>query len=121
MEQVRVDKWLWAARCFKTRSQATGACNAGHVEINGIRAKPSARLAPGDRVEVLVPAGHLRVLLVKALAQRRASATAAAVLFDDLTPPPPPREEPPVWRERGSGRPTKRDRRMLDRLLDDDF
>jgi ribosome-associated heat shock protein Hsp15 len=74
---------------------------------------------PGDLVETALPAGR-RILRVVALADRRASAAIAATLFEDLTPPPPPRVEPPMQRERGLGRPTKRDRRQLGRLAWDD-
>ncbi len=112
---VRADKWLWAARCFKTRSQATEACDAGHCKINDSVAKPAQKLRPGDRVEILCPAGRKHYEVV-ALADRRGSAEAAAALFIDHTP-----EEPKVERdllfeiERGEGRPTKRDRRRLSR------
>ena len=116
---VRVDKWVWAARCFKTRSQATKACAAGQVAVNGEKARASRTIKPGDVVDVWLPAGK-RTLRVVALADRRASAAVAATLFDDLTPPPPPYVPPPMERERGLGRPTKRDRRKLGRMAWDD-
>jgi len=112
---VRLDKWVWAARCFKTRTQATTACGAGQVAVNGEKTRASHAVRPGDTVEVHLSAGS-RVLKVVALAERRGSAAEAAALFVDLTPPAPPREAPPVLRERGLGRPTKRDRRRLGRL-----
>ncbi len=116
---VRLDKWVWAARCYKTRSQATKGCNAGQVSVNGDKARASRALRIDDLVEVYLEAGT-RILRVVALADRRASAAIAATLFEDLTPPPEPREPPPMERERGLGRPTKRDRRKLGRLAWDD-
>ncbi len=116
---VRLDKWIWAARCFKTRSQATKACAAGQVTVNGEKARASRPVRPDDLVEVWLQT-HKRILRVVALADRRGSAEVAATLFDDLTPPPPERPVPPVERERGAGRPTKRDRRKLGRLAWED-
>jgi ribosome-associated heat shock protein Hsp15 len=116
---VRLDKWVWAARCTKTRSQATKLCNAGLVIVNGDKARASRPIKPGDTVEVSLPARQ-RILQVVALADRRGSAEMAATLFDDLTPPPEPRVPPPMQRERGLGRPTKRDRRKLGRMAWED-
>ncbi len=118
---VRIDKWLWAARCFKTRSQATAACDRGDCTVDGRQAKASLKVRPGARVEVETPGGQ-RVLVVVALADKRASAAIAATLFEDHSPPPPPRDplarilaESTPKREAGSGRPTKRERRLLDK------
>src|SRR5882724_6019603 len=96
-DSIRVDKWLWAARVFKTRSLASTACDGGKVDINAEAAKPARRVRAGDR---------------------RGSAEAARKLFEDLTPPEPPRsrQAPPPFREPGAGRPTKRERREIDRL-----
>ena len=116
---VRIDKWLWAARCFKTRSQATAACTGGHVSLNGAVARPAAKVKVGDRVEGRTPGG-LRVLAVLGLADRRGPAAFARTLFADHSPPPPPRVGPAFARDRGAGRPTKADRRALDRLRGDD-
>jgi ribosome-associated heat shock protein Hsp15 len=116
---VRIDKWVWAARCFKTRSQASKACAAGQVSVNGEKVKASRPVKPGDLVEVWL-GSHKRILRIRALAERRGSAAEAATLFDDLTPPPPERPVPPVLRERGLGRPTKRERRQLGRLAWED-
>ena len=116
-DSVRIDRWLWAARCFKTRSQATTACSAGHVKIDGESMKAGRMVKPGDVIEV-VTAGGLRILEVVLLADRRGSASVARTLYLDHTPPPPPKEDRsalPV-RERGAGRPSKRDRRKMDRL-----
>ncbi len=119
---VRVDKWLWAARCFKTRSLSGEACAGGKVKINGKTAKPSSAVKPGDLIEALTPGGP-RVLRVEALAERRGPASVAQTLYEDLTPEPEPRPErqlPPLLRNRGAGRPTKRERRQIDRFLRDD-
>ena len=117
MEETRVDRWLWAVRQFKTRSEATKACQAGHVTVNGRPAKPATDVRAGDRVVAGVH-GRDRDLEVVQVIDKRVGAPVAATCFVDHTPPPPP-EDPnaPVWeRERGTGRPTKRDRRQLDRL-----
>lgn len=112
---VRVDKWLWAARCFKTRTAAVEACDGGHVKVNEQTAKAARPVKAGDLVDVLTPGGR-RILKVTGLGERRGSATVAATLFEDLTPPPPPKQEPVARWERGEGRPTKRDRRQMDKL-----
>lgn len=114
---VRVDAWVWAVRLAKTRSQATAAVKAGHVRVNDAPSKPSQQVVPGDIVRVRLH-GFEKIYQVVALASRRGSATEAATLFEDLTPPPPPKAERPmdVVRDRGAGRPTKRDRRDIDKL-----
>lgn len=113
--EVRLDKWLWAARCFKSRTAATEACDGGHVKVNASNARPARPVRLGDRIEVQT-AEVKRILVVKALGSRRGSAAVAATLFTDLTPPPPPREPVVARWGRGEGRPTKRDRRTLDRI-----
>ncbi|MCB9714577.1 MAG: RNA-binding S4 domain-containing protein [Myxococcales bacterium] len=117
MSEVRVDKWLWAARCFKTRSLASAACTAGHVKIDGVSVKAAKTVRPGDRIEVRTPGG-LRILEVAALGDRRGPASVARALYVDHTPPPPPKEVdvPVVTRDRGAGRPSKRELRQLRRL-----
>jgi len=120
MSDVRIDKWLWAARFFKSRTLAAAACNGGKVHVNGDAAKPSKTVRPGDLLRVTLPRIR-RIVRVTALAERRGGAGDAAVLYDDLTPPPPPREArpgPPAYRPPGAGRPTKRERRRIDRLAD---
>lgn len=114
---MRADKWLWAARLFKTRTLATAACNAGHVKLDGDSIKPSRTIRRGDHLEVITPGGE-RILDVLDLAERRGPASVAQTLYDDKTPPPPPKEAALrlVERERGMGRPSKRDRRLLRRL-----
>lgn len=115
--RVRTDAWLWAVRVYKTRSAATTACRAGHVRVNGDRAKAAQPIGPGDEVRIRI-AGFDRTLVVKHTLVKRVGAPAAALAYEDLTPPPPPREEVafvPV-RDRGAGRPTKRERRDIDKL-----
>ena len=116
-DAVRVDVWVWAVRLAKTRSQATIACRAGHVRVNGARAKPAALVRPGDRVEVR-SGDWQRVVEVRQLLFKRVGAEPAAAAYVDHTPPRPPREifAPVAVRDRGTGRPTKKERRQLDRL-----
>jgi ribosome-associated heat shock protein Hsp15 len=115
---TRVDKWLWAVRVFKTRALATAACRGGHVRVNGAPAKPAATVRVGDRVEVQTHDHHPRVLEVARVIDKRVGAPVAAECVVDHSPPPPPRDQAPdvFVRERGAGRPTKRDRRRLDRF-----
>jgi ribosome-associated heat shock protein Hsp15 len=112
-----VDQWLWAVRIFKTRTMAADACKAGHVRINGTRAKPASPLRVGDRV-VARHGDHERVLEVVRLIDKRVSAPLAAECLVDHSAPAPPREyvAPLFRRDPGTGRPTKRDRRRLDQL-----
>jgi ribosome-associated heat shock protein Hsp15 len=115
---VRLDKWLWAARVFKTRSLAAAACDGGKVHVNEQAAKPAKPVRAGDLIHVTLPQGRRRIVKVAALDDRRGPAAVARSLYDDLTPPEPPRirQAPPPYRPPGAGRPTKRDRRTLDRL-----
>jgi ribosome-associated heat shock protein Hsp15 len=114
---TRVDSWIWAIRLFKTRSLATAACRAGHVRVNGERGKAAAPVRIGDEVRVR-NAGFDRVVVVRRILTKRVGASVAAECFTDLTPAAPPRESvaAPPMRERGAGRPTKRERRDLERL-----
>lgn len=114
---VRLDSWLWAVRRYKTRSQATTACRAGHVRVNGDPVKPSTRLKIGDEVRVRV-AGFDSILEVTGLITKRVGAPAAALAALDKTPPRPSKLDTaaPIYRDRGAGRPTKRERRELDAL-----
>ncbi|MBB0247033.1 RNA-binding S4 domain-containing protein [Streptomyces alkaliphilus] len=114
---VRTDTWLWSVRLVKTRSQATAACRAGHVRVNGARVKPAHPLRPGDEVR-LRQGIRERIVEVRKLVRKRVGAPVAAECLVDNSPPPPPREAvaPPGIRDRGTGRPTKRDRRELERL-----
>ncbi|GAA3664068.1 RNA-binding S4 domain-containing protein [Microbacterium marinilacus] len=116
-ESVRVDAWLWAIRVYKTRSAATTACRAGHVRVNGAHAKAAQLVRPGDELRVRVN-GFDRILAVRRTIAKRVSAALAATAYEDRTPPPPPREFAGTiaTRDRGAGRPTKRERRDIDRL-----
>ncbi|MDH2390952.1 RNA-binding S4 domain-containing protein [Streptomyces sp. HNM0663] len=114
---VRVDAWIWSVRLTKTRSQAATACRAGHVRVNGDRVKPAHAIRPGDQVRVFL-AGRERIVVVSKLIRKRVGAPVAVQCYEDKSPPPPPREltAPVALRDRGTGRPTKRDRRELERL-----
>jgi len=118
LDSIRVDKWLWATRVFKTRSQASVACDGGKVDVNDEAAKPARRVRAGDRIAVTLPRGRRRILKVVGVDDRRGSAEVAKALFEDLTPPEPPRprQAPPPRRAPGTGRPTKRERRDIERL-----
>lgn len=118
----RLDKWLWAVRVFKTRSLATDACRAGSVEVNAHPAKPAREVRPGE--QVIVRQGLVtRTLRVVAMPVSRVGAKLVPEYCTDLTPPEEfekARTQPVqqlLAREKGSGRPTKRDRRLLDRIF----
>ena len=108
--------WLWAVRLYKTRSAATAACRGGHVRVNRSAAKASTPVKVGDRVEAFVE--RERILEVVAIKDKRVGAAIAATCLIDHSPPVPvlKREPRAFVRERGAGRPTKRDRRQIDRL-----
>ncbi|MFI7102403.1 RNA-binding S4 domain-containing protein [Streptomyces sp. NPDC050161] len=114
---TRIDSWIWSVRLTKTRSLAATACRAGHVRVNGERVKPAYTVRTGDEVR-LRHAGRERVVVVSRLVRKRVGAAVAAECFVDNTPPEPPREEIPLTgiRDRGTGRPTKRDRREIEQL-----
>ncbi|MEU6142257.1 RNA-binding S4 domain-containing protein [Streptomyces sp. NPDC047081] len=114
---VRVDSWIWAVRLIKTRSLGATACKGGHVRVNGQNVKPSHSLRIGDEVR-LRHEGRERIVVVKRLIRKRVGAPVAIQCYVDNSPPPPPREAvaPIGIRDRGTGRPTKRDRRELERL-----
>ncbi|MBE6484519.1 MAG: RNA-binding S4 domain-containing protein [Actinomycetaceae bacterium] len=116
MDSVRVDVWLWSVRQCKSRSLATAECRAGHVRVNGEPVKASTRLRVGDEVRYRV-AGFDRILKVTALISKRVGAPAAQSCYEDLTPERPKVYLPVMQRERGAGRPTKKERRELDRLF----
>ena len=117
-DTARVDAWLWAIRIFKTRSAATASSKAGHITVNDERAKPAQTVRVGDVVRVRLD-GEERILQVARLIAKRVGAPVAAECYIDLTPPKPPKEERvlTVVRDRGAGRPTKRDRRVIERLM----
>jgi ribosome-associated heat shock protein Hsp15 len=114
---TRVDSWIWAVRLAKTRSAATAACRAGHVQVNGERAKAAQPVQIGDEVR-LRNTDLERTVQVARLVAKRVGASVAVECLVDLTPPPPPREEVAamIQRDRGAGRPTKRERRDLEKL-----
>ncbi|MFJ3896519.1 RNA-binding S4 domain-containing protein [Streptomyces sp. NPDC090083] len=117
-ESVRVDSWIWSVRLIKTRSMGAAACKGGHVRVNGERVKPAHSVHVGDEVR-LRHEGHERVVIVKQVIRKRVGAPVAVQCYVDNSPPPPPREAvaPAGIRDRGTGRPTKRDRRDMERLL----
>ncbi|MFE7169657.1 RNA-binding S4 domain-containing protein [Streptomyces sp. NPDC057616] len=116
-ESVRIDSWIWAVRLIKTRSLGATACKGGHVRVNGQNVKPSHTVRIGDEVR-LRHEGRERVVIVTRLIRKRVGAPVAAACYVDNSPPPQPREAfaPAGIRDRGAGRPTKRDRRELERL-----
>lgn len=115
MDSTRVDRWLWAVRLTKTRPDAVSACRGGQVRVNGRPAKPSTMVSPGDEVHVRV-GDTTRIVHVAKIIQKRVGAPDAVTCYLDRTPAPSPSVAVPVaLRDRGTGRPTKRDRRMLDK------
>jgi ribosome-associated heat shock protein Hsp15 len=121
VEEVRVDKWLHVARVFKSRSLATRACQLSRVRVNGVAVKPHRVLAVGDKVEAEVTPDWTRVLVVRELADRVLPKVEVPRLFEDLSPPRPAADpvlramrRPPVLREKGAGRPTKKQRREME-------
>lgn len=117
MDTTRVDRWLWAIRLYKTRSAATDACAGGHVTVNGLAAKPATKVHVGDRVEARV-AQRDRVLEVVRILDKRVGAPVAVTAYVDHSAPLPAGDHtpPPLARDRGAGRPTKRDRRAIDKM-----
>jgi ribosome-associated heat shock protein Hsp15 len=122
VDDVRIDRWLWAARFFKTRGLATDAVAGGHVRVNGARVKPAKDVRLGDRLEITV-AGSRRDVVVRGLAEKRGPASTAATLYEESPESVARREQQaldrrmarPLGADLGS-RPTKRDRRRLDAL-----
>ncbi len=105
-------------RLTRTRSAASGACRAGHVRVNGVRVKPAHAVRAGDEVRLRYE-GRERVVVVQRIITKRAGAPVAAGCYIDNSPPPPPPEEAVAVpaRDRGAGRPTKRERRSIEKLL----
>ncbi|APT87158.1 RNA-binding S4 domain-containing protein [Corynebacterium flavescens] len=114
---VRIDAWVWSVRMFKTRSEAADAVKAGHVKLNGNAIKPSQQVVPGDRVRVWRN-HHEHDLEVLATVRKRVGASIARTCYKDHAPPPPPRQFLPAVpvRERGAGRPTKKERRDMEKF-----
>jgi ribosome-associated heat shock protein Hsp15 len=115
---ARVDSWIWSVRLAKSRSAASTACKGGHVKVNGVRVKPAHLVRPGDEVRVR-QGDRDRIVVVAKIITKRVGPPVAAECYVDNSPPPPPREmaAPVGIRERGAGRPTKRDRRSIERLM----
>ena len=123
-EGVRIDKWLWAARLFKTRAVATEAIKGGKVKINDTAVKPSREIKEGDIIQVQIDQLH-KVVQVKSLVKNRVPAKMVPEVYTDLTP----QEEyeriefmhayKGEYRDRGAGRPTKKERRMIEKIKDD--
>ena len=121
---VRMDKWLWAARLFKTRSLAADAIKGGKVKVDGNPVKPSREVKEGDVIQVQIDQLH-KVVEVKTVIKNRVSAKQLPEVYNDLTP----KEEyeriefmrayKAEWRDRGAGRPTKKERRMIERMKDE--
>lgn len=126
--KVRIDKWLWAVRVFKTRTLATTACGSGRVKIDGSSIKASRTIKIGEKVTI--KKGPITIIYeVVELIEKRVSATLAAEAYNDHSPPPPPRpifskkdaafiQLPTAFRKPGDGRPTKKDRREIEKLKD---
>jgi ribosome-associated heat shock protein Hsp15 len=114
---ARIDSWMWAVRLYKTRSASKAGIVGGHVNVNGVRVKPSYRVVPGDRVEATI-GQRVRIAEVVEPIEKRVGAARAAECLVDHSPPPPKREHvgPAGEREPGAGRPTKKERRDLNRL-----
>jgi len=115
---MRVDRWLWTSRLFKTRALAAGAVAGGRVHVNGVAAKPSREVGPGDRLEISIGSTR-RTVIVRGMAKRRVSAAAAAGLYEETEQSIAERERQAELRRLGApvnlgGRPTKRDRRRYD-------
>lgn len=117
LASARIDQWIWSVRLTSTRPDAAAACRAGRVRLNGKIAKPSTAVVVGDRVEARL-GDRERVVEVRRLIVKRVGAPIAVDCYTDFSPPPPERTPQPAFaqRDRGAGRPTKRDRRMIDRL-----
>jgi ribosome-associated heat shock protein Hsp15 len=117
---VRLDRWLWVARFYKSRALAAEACDGGKVEVNGHTAKPHKLVRVNDKLSFTHPSGPKEVTIL-ALSERRGPTSEARLLYEDHSPPPPLQEErpffaPPLFRPPGLGRPSKRERRKMERL-----
>lgn len=121
MDAIRIDKWLWAVRLYKTRSKATEACQLGKVKIDGKLVKPSRDIKTGDTIEVNIEQIK-KTIKVTGIIKTRVSATLAAENMQDLTPPEEyeriktARLSRYEIRDRGVGRPTKKERRLIDKI-----
>jgi len=119
---ARIDKWLWSVRAYKTRSLATAACRSGKVRIEGNQVKPSRMIRVGDVIHFRKDS-ITRVYKVNSLIEKRVSAKLAVDHYDEMTPQDELEKlehmkSGQAWREKGKGRPTKKDRRIIDNLKD---
>ena len=123
MDSVRIDKYLWAIRVYKTRTDATDACKGGKIKVAGVNAKPSREVKPGEVIQVHKGSVFYTYKVIKAL-ENRVGAPLVADYAENLTPEEElqklhaPVETFFVKRERGAGRPTKKDRRELEEIWD---
>ena len=122
---TRLDKWLTIARVYKTRALAVHACDLSRVRVNGVAVKPHRNLVIGDRIEAEVGGDWTRTLVVREIADKPLPKAEVPRLFEDLSPPRPAADplarllrRPPVAREKGAGRPTKKERRLMDEWED---
>jgi len=124
-DTLRVDKWLWQARFFKSRTLAGKFVDSGALRVNGNRVSKAHHIVRAEDVLTFPLGDNVRIIKVLLLGTRRGPATEARTLYDDLDPPQPrkrdttPRPAPAAEREKGSGRPTKRDRRKIDGFRED--
>ncbi len=128
LQKVRIDKWLWAVRIFKSRTQATDACQAGRVSLNGNNAKPSSVVQRGSIIKIKKEGFNLTYKVFDLL-EKRVSADLAAPCYENQTPAEELNKfkdwflanSTGEFRDRGAGRPTKRERREIDTFKDDDL
>ena len=121
--KLRIDKWLWFARVVKTRSAASKLCEDGSVRLNGVKVDQAHKAVRIGDVLTIGLNNRIKVLKIVSLAERRGPFSEAQLIYEDLSPEPPPREElpsPVAEREAGAGRPTKSDRRQMERFRLDD-
>ena len=115
LEATRVDRWLWAVRLCKTRAEATDACRGRHVWVNGAAAKAATPVRVGDRVTARLHERDRDIEVLRVI-DKRVGAPVAATCLVDHSAPPPDRQPATAPRDSASGRPTKRERRQLDRF-----
>lgn len=123
VSKIRIDKWLWAIRLFKSRTLASDACDAGKVKIEGISVKASRMISIGETIHIRYLQTQ-KIYKVKTLIDKRVNATLAALCFEDLSPPDESTvvmKSAFVQRDKGAGRPTKKDRRNMDDFTTLDF
>ena len=128
MEKVRVDKWLWSVRIFKSRTQATDACKQKKISMGEINLKPSALISVGDQL-LVKKNGFNFEFLVKKLIEKRVGAPIAIECYENITPEAEllkyenwyVGKSRPEWRDRGAGRPTKKERRTIEEFKEDYF